>query len=183
MKNIILCLFLLATVHSSAQIDEHGPVSKSKTSEEKKQRGGGDADWRERVVLGGNLGAFFGASTFVNVNPLLGYRITDNWAAGVGVNYLYFSNPLFNASLLGKSAWTRYYFLGQFFAHAEFENIRYGRSTLEDISRRNVNVLPVGLGYQSNYFGISVLYDLIQDPYSPYSTPMIRVGGMLGIGN
>ena len=182
MKKILslACIFLLMCSAASAQIDEHGPVAKEKKSE----RGRADRPpFKDRLVYGGNVGAFFGAATFVNLNPMVGYKIADPWVAGVGLNYLYYNTPGFNGSLFGKSVWTRLYFLDQFFAHSEFESIRYGQTGIEQLNQRNVNVALVGLGYQSNYFGIAVLYDLIQDPYSPYSSPIIRIGGMLGIGN
>ncbi|MEN9640693.1 MAG: hypothetical protein RLZZ262_2562 [Bacteroidota bacterium] len=176
--SILLAVFgFLFSPSISAQIDEHGPVVKNK--KEQKDR----PSFKERLVYGGNVGAFFGTATFVNINPMVGYKITEPWAAGIGINYLYYNTPAFRGSLFGKSVWTRHYFLEQFYAHAEFESIRYGQTGYRELDKRNVNVALIGLGYQSNYFGIAVLYDLIQDPYSPYSTPLFRIGGMMGIGN
>lgn len=165
-----------------AQIDEHGPVDKNKPKKEKEDKEE-KPKFKERLTFGGNLGAFFGTNTFVNINPLVGYKIKKDWVAGIGINYVYYNNPFFRGSLLGKSVWSRYYFLEQFFAHTEFESIRYTKSNFADLNKRNVNVALVGLGYQANGFGVSIMYDLIQDPYSPYSSPLIRVGGMIGIGN
>jgi hypothetical protein len=166
---------------SMAQIDEHGPVDRSKKAKNEKEEEKGK--FKDKLTFGGNIGAFFGTNTFINVNPLVGYKVTEKWVAGLGVNYIYYNNIGFQGSLLGKSIWSRYYLLENIFAHTEFEAIRYTQSSLAELNKRNVNVALVGLGYQSNYFGISVMYDLIQDPYSPYSSPLIRVGGMFGIGN
>lgn len=172
-----LCILAcLCSAGAWSQIDEHGPVAKPKKEAP-------TSEFKDRLVYGGNVGAFFGTSTFVNLNPMVGYKLTDEFVLGVGLNYVYYSNPVFKGSLLGKSVWGRYYFLEQFYAHTEFESIRYTQASYAELFKRDVNVALVGLGYQSNYFGVSILYDLIQDPYSPYSSPIIRVGGMIGIGN
>jgi hypothetical protein len=41
---------------------------------------------RGRLFFGGNFGMRFGNSTFVNLSPQAGYRLTDRFALGGGIN-------------------------------------------------------------------------------------------------
>lgn len=41
---------------------------------------------RSRLFFGGNFGARFGSNTFVNLSPQVGYRFSEYFAAGAGVN-------------------------------------------------------------------------------------------------
>src|SRR5687767_2201721 len=43
-----------------------------------------------RITYGGNFGATFGTLTYVDVSPFIGYRMTDQWMAGIGVSYIYY---------------------------------------------------------------------------------------------
>ena len=42
-----------------------------------------------RLVVGGGIGLGFGDITSISVSPMVGYRITDNFSAGVGFGYQY----------------------------------------------------------------------------------------------
>ena len=44
---------------------------------------------RDRIFFGGNLGFSFGDITFIEVAPLVGYRITDKLSGGLQVQYRY----------------------------------------------------------------------------------------------
>jgi hypothetical protein len=178
MRCLTVVMLMAIALNGHAQNDEHGPVRAKATEKDPNKE-----SFKERLVYGGNIGGYFGQNTFVNFNPMVGYRITDSFVAGIGANYLYFKSPLQSGSVWGKSVWSRLYFLESFYAHAEFENLDLRYRYLDQSAKDNLNVALIGLGYQSNYFGIAVLYDLIQDPNSPYSTPLIRIGGMIGIGN
>jgi hypothetical protein len=46
--------------------------------------------WKDRIVVGGSLGAQFGNSTYVEVSPIVGYKVTDMFTAGVGFSYQYY---------------------------------------------------------------------------------------------
>lgn len=41
---------------------------------------------RSRLFFGGNFGMRFGNSTFVNLSPQAGYRLTERFALGAGIN-------------------------------------------------------------------------------------------------
>ncbi len=51
---------------------------------------------KSKLFFGGNFGLGFGTNTFVNVSPQVGYRFNDYLAAGVGVNFNYYSYKYYN---------------------------------------------------------------------------------------
>ena len=138
--------------------------------------------FKERLTFGGNLGGYFGTNSFFQVNPMVGYKMNDWWVNGIGFNYMYFSQGPYNASIYGASVWSRAYIAQRFLIHTEFENLNLPRYINVDGGRENVPVWLIGAGIQTNGFGVMILYDVIGDPRSPYSTPIFRIGGMFGIG-
>jgi len=140
---------------------------------------------KQRLVLGGNLGLAFGTSTFLQIAPQVGYRLTQNLMAGVGGGYTYYKYANFGAeSLYSVSAWSRFNVFEGIFLSTELESVnctvydRYNRAT-----RENVPLWFVGIGYASGSgdgLGVSMqlMFDLIGDSRSPYANPLIR-GGLL----
>lgn len=51
---------------------------------------------KSKLFFGGNFGLGFGTNTSVNVSPQVGYRFSDYFAAGVGVNFNYYSFKYYN---------------------------------------------------------------------------------------
>ena len=85
-------------------------------------------DFWDRVYFGGNFGLQFGDQTLVDINPLMGYRLTDQLSVGFSVTYLYYKftdpynvYPDYSTDIYGGSIFTRYYFLENIFAHVEGE--------------------------------------------------------------
>lgn len=145
----------------------------------------------DRVYLGGNFGAQFGTTTFVDVSPLAGYMITDKLSAGVGITYQYLRykpapNVSFSTSIYGWRTFVRRNIGRQFFLHGEFENINlelYTPSSADGIQREWVPGLFVGGGLfqpigRKAGFMISALYNVLYDDIrSPYNSPLVlRVG-------
>ncbi len=81
----------------------------------------------DRLYFGGNAGFQFGDITFIDVSPLVGYRITDKFSAGVGGTYRYLKNkiffPPFETNILGYRAFVRYDITQVFYPYAEYENL------------------------------------------------------------
>lgn len=140
---------------------------------------------KERLIFGGNIGGSLGTYSYFQINPLVGYRITDRLGAGVGFNYIYSGSRGYAQHVYGPSAWSRFYPMKNIILHTEFEYLTMSlRTPTQTTYSANAPVWLVGGGYQTSgsklNFGILILYDLIQDPQSPYSNPILRVGGMIG---
>jgi len=116
-----------------------------------------------RIIVGGwGLFGIGSGVTNLGITPILGYRITDEFSAGIGFGYQYLRvkdyflvytslttserRPL-NAHFYSPSVWTRYVIWNNIFAHVEYEhNIssykEYINNTLVNppYEVRNVNV-------------------------------------------
>src|SRR5688572_5075953 len=81
---IALCVGLAAS--ASAQEVYNSSGERRVAPKKKEAKKGFDP---QRLIYGGGLGLSFGTITAVGVAPVLGYRITDNFAAGIGLGYQY----------------------------------------------------------------------------------------------
>lgn len=147
--------------------------------------------FKDRIYYGGDLGALFGSTTFVNVSPLVGYKITPKLSAGVGVTYQYYSFRInaterFATSIYGGQAFSRYYFNRQLYLHGEYQllNMEVFDEIGFEVRRETVPFLYGGAGYayplgqRSALVGM-ILYDFIQSRFSPYSSPLQYRGGIV----
>ncbi len=143
-----------------------------KQQEEKKKQEGFDAS---RMIYGGTISAGGGNGAFViGVSPMIGYRITEKFAAGVGFGYQYAkvndffeiedNNGIvnyydFKATMLSGSVWARYLILPKLFVHAayehnflSFQNYRFARNGSGNIEgykeRYDAPSALVGIGYR-----------------------------------
>ena len=178
-----------------------------------------DNFWR-RISVGGNLGFQFGTITGIMISPEIRVRTFDQLYIGVGFTYQYFryknyywdvkNNQYldFTSNVYGGRFYLRYYlrsifnnWLGNFFAHAEYEYLAYiepfhydpvgtiidpynntlspGKTTI------SYNSVLVGGGYAQPIGGrvfmdILILFNLNNTYYSPYSNPVFRIG--VGVG-
>ena len=149
---------------------------------------------KEKLFVGGNFGLTFGNFTLINVSPQIGYRFTDHFAAGVGLNLQYVSQKLkdFNGDtyykasrgVTGLNVFGRVYPIRQFMLQVQPEvNYVFGKEIYYN-PREKFNldamivpslllggglVIPSGRGA----FITSVFYDVLQDPNSPYGKRLI----------
>jgi len=150
----------------------------------------------DRLVTGGDLGAQFGNETMINIAPIVGYKITDKFVAGIGITYQYYRSKIystvFSTSIYGGSVFARYYIIQHFFLHAEYEALSletryFDPSFLVHKGNRFWIGSPMaGGGYSQPIgeraaFNIMILYNFNESIYSPYTNPVIRVGVSLGI--
>lgn len=95
----------------------------------------------ERLLFGGSLGLSFGSqTTLVDISPIVGYAITNDFMAGIGLTYKYYQykNYYYNLSdgsysnlkmnIYGGSVWSRYFLtrteipvIENVFLHLEYE--------------------------------------------------------------
>ncbi len=162
-------------------------------------------DFFDRFVFGGGLGLQFGTLTFIEISPVIGYKVTHKLESGIGLTYKYYKYKDFyvdqttgqridlKSDMYGASVYSRYHFLENFFAHIEFERLRFndqniyssGGQIIREPFHTYINGLFLGGGIQQNiskgsFLYVMALWDLIEDPNSPYQNPIIRMGIMLG---
>ncbi len=157
---------------------------------------------KEKLFYGGNLGLSFGSITYINLSPLIGYRFSDLFAAGLQVNGLYESARYKNLSnrttrkerygMVGLGVFGRVYPIPQLFLHIQPElnyvmgKVKYYDPPAEDNYHKMVPAFLAGGGYSqkigpNSAFVIMILYDVLQDESSPYgSKPIFRAGVNIG---
>jgi len=186
-KSLILLLLLAFSFRGFAQEEE---------PEEKK---GFD---KSKLFFGGNLGASLGDYTFVNVSPQLGYRFSEFFAAGAGVNFIFSSIKVrdYNNAIqykesygvTGLNIFGRVYPIRQVLLQVQPElNYTWGKyqyyNGQPDYKLPSIFVpslllgggaaLPTGAGA----FTIMVQYDVLQNTRGPYgSRPFLSFGYTVG---
>lgn len=208
MKNIVLVLFLFTGfTYASAQDVYTSSGKPGYHKQTKKKKKGYDPD---KLIIGGSLNGGFG-NGYVNagISPIVGYRISDHFSAGVGLGYQFYQQPryvdpnnMYHAlyeydNIIFPSIWGRYFFYRNFFTDVtlEYDFINVKQPGYDPVSgnlvTQKLNVtntcLLVGLGLKQplggRVFGyFELIYDVLQGQYSPYpqGMPDLRIG--LGVG-
>ncbi len=206
--SLLLLLLLAATSNTFAQrvyTSSGKPVKAQKKTGAKGESTGFDPD---KLVFGGGLSASFGTYTNVGISPIIGYRLTDNLMAGIGLGYQYLRirdglrSPLggyqdYKVHLFTPSVWGRFAFLENFFAQAEYEHnfISYNELAFDPGGSgnvvtvdRNVSVpaVLVGGGLRQRITDrssllLTVLYNVYKSDFQIYPNgPIFRVGFNVG---
>lgn len=213
MKKLLLIVFFIPlaltvmaqdTVYSSSG----KPISQYRLKEqEREQERGFD---RNKLIFGGGL--TFGASngmTVAGVSPVIGYRITDNFSAGIGLSYTFYQEKIpypnrtggtsiykFRTSLYSGSIWARYLVWQNVFIHAEPQIASWEPVTRQPyidptgqlrVEKERVLGPAVYLGgglrqplsERVSFVGMA-LYDVLGHKYNPYSRFDIRFGVNVG---
>lgn len=148
--------------------------------------------FRDRLFFGGNFGLQFGSITNIDISPLVGYRITPRFSAGLGITYQYirYNDFDYNTSVYGGRVFSRFIVTGpnaptNVFIHAEYEMLN------GDVINPNTLLIEkdwvpgafAGLGFIQGIggraaFGLTVLYNFLYDPErSFYGSPwVVRAG-------
>lgn len=177
----------MLTICSFAQYVEEKPSEKPKD----KPR----TSFWERTFVGGNFGLLFGNITMIDLSPNAGYKITENFSAGVGITYIYFNDRFFNYStnIYGGRVFARYNFLEKFLLHTEYEILNMELWNRLDFKRDRVNYprLLLGGGFRQNIgtnssLMLLVLFNVLDDTefFNRYAfrmpNPDVRVGFSIG---
>ncbi|MEL7005874.1 MAG: hypothetical protein AAFN93_24565 [Bacteroidota bacterium] len=154
-----------------------------------------NSDFRDRVFIGGNLGLSFGDITNIQIAPIIGYRVTNEFAVGLGPQYQYTRIRLNRGSDVtsnnyGFNAFARYNLVQPFFAQVEYEYLNFEFIRLDlTTTRSNFSSVLIGGGISQPigsraFFNLTVLYNVLYDQNdleSPYDSPLvIRAGINLG---
>lgn len=126
---------------------------------------------KDRMYFGGGFGLNGGSDSFgnrywyVGLNPIAGYMITQQFSAGLGLQWQHYSYPDFNTTFdqYGVSPFMRYNF-GQLFAYTEYSILN--TPIFGNTERKNFDRMLVGLGYSQpigrrSAINVMALYDVI----------------------
>ena len=159
---------------------------------------------KDRLFTGGSVSLSFANNTFgAGVSPVFGYSLTKWLDAGIAVNYFYISQKYTTTIKLrqhtyGAGPFVRIFPVNFLFVQGQFEHNfiaykeLYSNGNPDYKEKHEANSLLVGAGYTTGRakgggaFGyFSVLFDLLDDPYSPYNSyengvsskiPVVRAG-------
>ena len=155
-----------------------------------------EASFKQRLVVGGSLLPAYSNGWYLDVAPLIGYRLTNSTIAGVGLNYFYrnIRNQYSNVrkrvvNTYGGRAFVIQYFLPNVFGQIEtdYSFLRYHeRDPFDNVIYEEFAKAPgflVGGGYQegNDYFSytVTVMYDLLLNANSTRNSPWVFRGGIL----
>ena len=198
MKTRILGVILMVALSYSVFGQYEDPNKNPETETKKKEGINLDSKW----FFGGNLGMSFGTySSYVEIAPTVGYKLSKWFWPGAGPMYIYqkltFLNEQDKLSIYGVKTFAYINLLnnledylpinlGSVFAYTEDQFINVNlKATLGDgsIYQENnfANVFLVGGGLRFPFGkrgGLSVfcMWDLSQSIYYHYDNPVIRIG-------
>jgi hypothetical protein len=196
MNRIVLTILSAAFLINTAFAQRKTPELDKQKVEVQKQANetyGSNDSWKDKMIYGGNIGGSLGnVSSFFMVQPIVGYKITDKFQAGLCPLYIYSSRTFrdyytgknFTQSInaYGPGVFGRYLINDNIFAHVEYLGLSfkiYDELSGLDVSKFN-NSAFVGGGYMPGGTGVYIvaLYDLLYNSKTSfYSNPLdIRIG-------
>jgi len=188
-KYFLLVVFLFGSLMSFAQYENTSGNKQQDKKQDKSQPL--KKPKLNRWFAGGVLGAGFSSySSYVEVAPIVGYKVTPDFHVGTRLTYIYNSYVInyglvneqrVNLNHYGGSLFARYVFLRFLMAHAEYEMLSF--DYYDD--REWINSLFLGGGFYQNFGGRSfasflILFNVLDNEHSPYTNPIFRIG--FGVG-
>ncbi len=156
----------------------HSQYYENKENEKEKKA------FKEKLFFGGSLGLQFGTYTLIDVSPVIGYKVTPKFHPGIRLTYQYLSYRTTAAQTYryGGSAFVRFFIIEGIYAQAEAEalNIEWYNQSRGEYRLWTENYFVGGgyfqkMGKRAGMY-ITVLWNLNETIYSPYSNPVIRMG-------
>jgi long-subunit fatty acid transport protein len=138
----------------------------------------------DKMYFGGGFGLDFNQNVFsFSLTPYAGYKLTERWSAGLGINYQFWRDKILDLKInnYGGNIFARYSFTPQIFGSTKLEYL-----SVDFINKREgFYNLPVGLGYVvpiSKFASLYMIgqYDLLYDvteTNGAYSSPWILEAG------
>ena len=143
-----------------------------------------------RMFFGGGIGFGFGDVDWVDISPMVGFKVLPQLGMGVGLSYRYvkdnrYEEP-FTSSDYGANVFAQYTLVGNIFAMAEYEYLSYEYyGTGGENTRDGLNSVLVGGGVFQPLGGnaslvLSTLYNLSysENEAGPYGSPWLVSAGV-----
>jgi len=176
MRTIKICITLAVILCTTMSLQAQRDTTESKPP------------FKDRLVYGGGVILnFSNFGTALGLSPRVGYKVTDRYIAGVGLSYIYFSADQYKSNNYAASIFNNFRVLDEVFLHAELEYGRTQQTQSTVLGEQKFNyeypALLLGGGYRQSGGGaigvsFTVLYDVIQDRYSPYQQGLVYRGGI-----
>ena len=155
--------------------------------------------FKDKLYYGGNFSLSFGFTTFILINPMVGYRITNRLSAGLNLSYIYmryrFNNAgkpyTYSSSIYGGGPFTRFFLTDWLFVHGEYNlyngNVMYRNNANPseiNTTREWVSIPLAGAGIFYRFserggFMLTALYNFNykQDKIPLFGSPLVvRIG-------
>ena len=148
--------------------------------------------FKDRLFYGGNVGLNFGTVTYIYLAPTIGYKITEEFGAGIGPSYSYlkdkrYANYIYETDTYGGRIFAQYRVHPKAILYGEYEVINAEVPNLlqTKLIRTNIESILLGGGYVTpisdrSSFVIMGLWNFSPSQYSLYENPIIRAGVNLG---
>ncbi len=204
MKNIFLLLLILlpCTMFAQRKGKQLDQQQSDENTEIKQYESSKGSSFKDKLYFGGNLGGGFSSNnSYFLIQPIVGYKVSDNFSVGVDPIYIYASqtytfnngvntiNKKFATSVIGPGVFARYNVIENIFAYTEYQGISY-TTPVYDASKADWvdkdfwnNNLYVGGGYSTGGNGnggayFMLLYNLLYDANRTfYGRPYdVRIG-------
>jgi len=172
--------------------------AQERIGKETKQSNNAPETFQKHLFTGGNIGLQLGTISNIDISPMLGYRINDYIAFGVGATYQFYRYHDYyydqRTEIYGGRVFTRIYPFKMVFLHAEYEMLNLESAIFDpgynSYSNKRFNVFNplVGAGYKQEMNDnvsstIMILWNLNNTGITPYGSPIIRVGVEINLGN
>ncbi len=193
LKYSLITVLLFCSILGFSQEDSYvqGDETESSASNSSKDKG---FDW-DKVTIGGGFYAGFGTNTYFLIAPTIGYYLTDNILAGIGINYSYEENNStpypYRSHTSGGSVYGQYIFEQlPILAHAELESVNINVKYTDNIGNGSLNFINtyVGGGLKQRMGGGSYVYALFlwnltetQEARYIQPNPVVRIGFAIGL--
>ena len=188
---LLLYIILFLTLNNSSFAQEHTTLPQTPPSHQNISIPKDFNSFKERLYFGGNIGAWFGSTTYVNLSPLVGCKISKQFSIGGGVTYNYYSQKYngqkYVSTIYGGNGFARYLVLENVFVQVGLDRLSVLDYTSPiPNSRAWITNVLLGGGYRQSFsqkgsFVAAIFYNINQTPLSPYQNPIIQIGFNLGL--
>jgi hypothetical protein len=166
-------------VNTQPIANETTPTEKKPPAKKSKQ------NFKKNIFYGGYINLSFGDYTVIGIEPMIGYKLTPKFSAGVKLRYDYIQDDRndrsYTTSTYGGSIFGRYLVTPKFYAQAEAASYSYENYFSGE--RDWVPFVLLGGGYiqplsERTWLNIQILFDVMQDNKSPYDDwePFFSIG-------